>query len=85
MNKEEDYKRVCELIKYNIRAGDCGIFNNRNIVGDDLVNLFKGKYIELDICHDYAYFEVLGLSLEEFNNIKKFYIICVKEVNNERI
>ena len=32
MTKEEEYKRVCELIKYNIRAGDCGIFNNRNII-----------------------------------------------------
>lgn len=83
MTKKEEYIKVCKLIKYNIRDAKYGIFNTRNIIGDPMCTLFKGKYIQLDICYYYGYYEVFGLSDEEYDNIRYFYKVCVMEVDDE--
>ena len=59
--------------KYYDKA-DCGLFNTRNIVGDIMCNLYTSETLEIDYCPDYSYFEVFGLSEEEFASLNDFYL-----------
>lgn len=65
------------VIKENIANATCGIFHTRNTCGDPMEPLFLGVYIDkgvrIDICRGYAYFEVFGLSEEDFAELEKFY------------
>lgn len=70
MTKLETIKRV---IKENYKDGNCGIYNTVNIVGDPMINLYNDGEVRVDICYYYSYFEVLGLSIENWNEIVKFY------------
>ena len=56
-----------------IGNGDCGIFNTRNIVGDSMEEIFNNDGLKIDICRSWKYFEVFGLSDDEFKELKKFY------------
>lgn len=42
------------------------IFNTRNIVGDEMETIYEKDSITIDWCDGYGYYEVLGLSSEEF-------------------
>lgn len=70
MNKLEKAKKV---IKEHYKEGDCGIFDSRNIVGDWMTNIYNDNGLAIDICYHYSYFEVFGLSDDEFNELEKFY------------
>ena len=75
MTKLEKAKKV---IKRYFYAGDCGIFNTRNVVGDrmELVYCEDGIYIEL--CIEYGYFEVFGLTSSEFESLSEYYAELAK-------
>lgn len=73
MNREEEFNKVKELIKKYYEDGDCGLYNTRNVVGDIMSTLFKGKYFTLDICFYYSYFEVFGTTNKEFEELKNLY------------
>ncbi len=62
-----------EIIKENFEAGDCGLYNCRNIAGDEMETLYSDHVLTIDICYGWAYFEVFGLSDEEFKELKSFY------------
>jgi len=51
----------------------CGIFNSRNTVGDHMYTIYDENGLSIDVCDDYMYFEVFGLSQKEFNELKNFY------------
>ena len=70
MNKLEQAKKV---VKENIHEADCGIFDSRNLVGDYMETLYDKDGLQIDICREWAYFEVFGLTKEEFENLKDFY------------
>lgn len=70
MNNLEKAK---EIIKDMIMYGCCGIFNTRNVVGDSMVNLYNNNGLVIDICYYFEYFEVFGLSEEEFSQLKEYY------------
>ena len=76
MNKLDIAKKI---IKENYKNADCGIFDTRNIVGDSMTTIYRGNELTIDICYDYAYFEVFGLSDDEFNELERFY----NELDNE--
>ena len=59
MDKLEIAKKV---IKENIKDGDCGLFNTRNLVGDAMTTLYEEDGLTIDICYFYSYFEVFGLT-----------------------
>lgn len=50
-----------------------GLFNTRNIKNDRMFNIYKSNDIQLDICFDYDYFEVFGLTEEEFKDLQNYY------------
>lgn len=70
MSKLEIAKKV---IAENIDDARCGIFDTRNIVGDDMDTLYDLDNLTIDICYGYAYFEVFGLTDNEFAELEKYY------------
>ena len=69
-NRLDIVKRV---IRENIEDAPCGIFFSHNIVGDSMVNLYADEELIIDICYDYAYFEVFGLDENERTIVVDFY------------
>ena len=62
-----------EIIYENYENFDCGIFNTRNLVGDAVGTLYNEDGLCIDGCWYYSYFEVFGLSDEEFEELKEYY------------
>ena len=50
-----------------------GLYNTRNVTNDHMVNIYTSNDIQLDICTDYDYFEVFGLTENEFKDLQNFY------------
>lgn len=70
MNKLEKAK---EIIKANIDRGGLGIFDSRNMVGDSMKTIFSQDNLTIDICESWRYFEVFGLTDEEFIELHNYY------------
>lgn len=70
MNKLETAKKI---IKEHIDIGGFGIFDTRNMVGDFMRTIFNEDGLTIDICDGWRYFEVFGLTDEEFLELKSFY------------
>jgi len=70
MNKFDIAKKI---IEQNYEDADCGIFNTCNIVGDLMTTIYNDNDLAIEICYPYAYFEVFGLSDDEFDELEKFY------------
>ena len=77
MERKKEFLKIKELIKNNYDNG--GLFDTRNIAGDTMKTIFKGKYFTLDICEYYGYFEIFGTTKEEFTELKKYYIGLEKD------
>ena len=78
MNKLDIAKKI---IKENYKDADCGIFDSQNIVGDWMTNIYNDNGLAIDICYRWSYFEVFGLSDDEFNELERFYYTLEKEEN----
>lgn len=67
-------EKAKQIVKENAHFGDCGIFDTRNIAGDRMMNLYAGSDgLMIDVCIVWGYFEVFGLTREEFAELKKYY------------
>ena len=62
-----------KVIKDIIHLAGCGIYNTRNLVGDAMYTIYEKDGLVIDICYYYSYFEVFGLSDEEFEELEKYY------------
>lgn len=74
MLRQLEFKIICFFIARLYHEANCGIYNTRNMVGDEMKTIYKGKYFTLDICYYWAYFEVFGTTEDEFNQIEEFYL-----------
>ena len=79
MNRLEKAKMV---VKDNYNEASCGIFNTRNLVNDPMESLYRDSDVAIDICRPYEYFEVFGLSDEEFSELEKFYMDLEASIHN---
>ena len=61
------------IIKRNWKDAEYGIFDCRNWTGDPMEMLYEDDELCIDICRHYGYFEVLGLSTDEFEELEKYY------------
>ena len=61
------------IIKEYYDAACCGIYASRNIVGDPMNSIYDDGELSIDICYHWSYFEVFGLSNDDFTELKKFY------------
>lgn len=70
MTNLEQAKKV---IRENFSQADCGIYNTHNVAGDLMGTIYEENGLRIDICVYYGYFEVFGLTDEEFEELKRFY------------
>ena len=49
------------------------MFNTRNTVGDEMETIYDRDGITVDICYDWGYIEIFGLTDEEFETIVNLY------------
>ena len=64
---------VKKTIETHIDDALCGIYFTRNFVGDSMTHLDKLFGIDIEICYEYSYFEIFGLTDREEKTIKSFY------------
>lgn len=69
--KNNKLEKAKEIIKKNFRYGDCGLFKSRS---DPMHNIYNADGLKIDICFRYSYFEVFGLTDEEFKELEDYYI-----------
>ena len=62
-----------KIIEEQWKYYQCGIFNSRNIIGDYMCTIYDDNVLVIDVCDDYAYFEVFGLTQKEFDELSDFY------------
>ena len=62
-----------DIIKKFYFLADCGIYDTRNDVGDRMTTIYEDNKLIIDICYDYSYFEVFGLTNVEFQELVSFY------------
>lgn len=80
MRKVDIAKRI---IKRYFANGDCGLFSTRNIVGDPMETIYNEDGLTIDICYQYSYFEVFGLSDKEFGELNSFYVSLQQKQHDE--
>ena len=69
----KEVEKVKEVIKNNIEDALYGIFDCRNIVGDQTETIYDEAGVRIEICRDCGYFEVFGLTNEELSEVESFY------------
>ena len=62
-----------EIIDQYFSMADCGLFDSRNLVGDSMTTVYDANGLTVDICYSYSYFEVFGLSSDEFKKLREYY------------
>lgn len=62
-----------EAIKSEVTSDNCQFFKTRNIVGDKMETIYEKDGITIDICYDWDYFEVFGMTNEEFIDFKRLF------------
>ena len=62
-----------KVIRENTHEAMYGIFDCRNFLGDPMFNIYNEGGLVIDICYDYEYFEVFGLSDVDFSVLREYY------------
>ena len=65
--------RAKQVIKDYYNIADCGLFFSRNLTGDQMDTIYNEDGIQIDICYNYSYFEIFGLSYDEQIAMNNFY------------
>lgn len=71
-------EKAKEIIEKHFTSAKCGLYDTRNWVGDPMCNIYDDRELSIDICYDWGYFEVFGLSKEEFGELYSFYVNLCK-------
>ena len=45
-----------------------------------MTNIYSGNGLDIDICYGYAYFEVFGLTDDEFAELEEYYGECCNNI-----
>ena len=64
---------VKKVVETHIDDALHGLFFTRNFVGDRMVHLDRRFGIDIEICYEYEYFEIFGLTDHEQKIIESFY------------
>ena len=71
MSKLEKAK---EIIKAHYNDAECGIFFTWNWIGDSMETVYYEDGLHIQICYEWAYFEVFGLNEEDEIELEKYYL-----------
>ncbi len=74
-------EKVKAVIADNIEDALYGIFDCRNIVGDPMETIYDEAGVRIELCRNYGYFEVFGLTDEEFSEVESFYADLISKCN----
>ena len=67
------FEEVKKIIREHFNEARCGLFFCRNTLNDKMTNINDKNGIQIDICYNWAYFEVFGLDLVQQVALKKYY------------
>ena len=73
-------EKVKEVIENNIEDALYGIFDCRNAVGDPMETIYDEAGVRIELCSKREYFEVFGLTNEEFSEVEYFYEDLISKV-----
>ena len=73
-------EKVKEVIENNIEDALCGVSDCRNTVGDPMEMIYDEAGVRIYLCREYEYFEVFGLTNEEFSEVESFYEDLISKV-----
>ena len=65
--------KVKNVIRNRYSDAMFGLFFTRNLAGDHMLTIWEEDGVTIDICYEYEYFEVFGLTEEEENELLAFY------------
>lgn len=65
--------KVKNVIGNRYKDAMCGLFFTPNWAGDPMSTIWEEDGVTIDICYEYQYFEVFGLTEEEENELLAFY------------
>ena len=68
-----EFEEVKKVIREHFYKAPCGLFFCRNTANDTMTNIYDKNGIQIDICYNWAYFEVFGLDLVQQVALKKYY------------
>lgn len=74
-------EKVKAVIADNIEDALYGIFDCRNTVGDPMETIYDEAGVRIELCRNYGYFEVFGLTDEEFSEVESFYADLISKCN----
>lgn len=77
-------EKVKEVIENNIEDALYGIFDCRSIVEDPMETIYDEAGVRIEICRKWRYFEVFGLTNEEFVEVESFYKDLISKVQVKR-
>lgn len=63
-----------KIIKEYYKDAEYGIFKTRNSANDVMTNVYAGDGVYIDICYEFEYFEVFGLTAMEFSELEEYYL-----------
>lgn len=83
-------KKIAKLRDFIIKNGykNWQAFNSRNIVGDDMCTEYddqssSGYHIKVDVCHDWEYLEIFGLTNDEWGQLTDILRVSFKSYSWE--
>lgn len=82
MSKNLDIAK--KIIKANYKDFDGGLFDSRNIVGDDMRTIYDKGGLTIDVCDFYEYIEIFGLDYKDFRKLDKYYDGLVKKYRKKK-
>ena len=65
--------KIKNVIRDRYSDAMCGLFFTPNWAGDPMSTIWEEDGVTIDICYEYEYFEVFGLTEEEENELLEFY------------
>ena len=68
-----DLTEIKQVIKRYYPKAQCGIYDTRNTVEDKMETIYQKDDIIVDICKEWEYFEVFGLTKEEMREVCDYY------------
>ena len=72
-----------KIIRDNVEYARSGLFDCLSIYPDEKMKLFDKDGLTVLICHSWRYFEVFGLTNEEFENLHEYYAGLVLELEDK--
>lgn len=72
-------EKVKAVIAENIEDALCGIFDRRSIVEDPTETIYDEMGVRIELCRKWRYFEVFGLTDEEFAEAESFYVSLLSQ------